>query len=190
MRKARKEAIGSNKQVTQVLDGFFRIEIKQHKADGVIALAALRECFTEVKKLSEWGSLVFLVSFQAKKKITKYVPYVAAAFQFLVLAVNFQSRSSLAEEAPLHVKHFPKDKQPHAQKSVNLVLGDMALALMYNLLLEMPTTPTTILEYEGLFAKASKNLFLESVKDVQGKKSMSRYLRVAAHEIGSHIPKK
>lgn len=164
MKKTPSQVAGRD-AIEKVLQDFYRFEIKQHKKDGVDAIAALEKSFEEVKKLSEWGRLVLVPQGLSGKREQKHTAYVAAGFQFLVLCVLFQEWESLviSPGQKLSIGHFPRDKQEHAQKSVNLVLGDMALALMHNLLLKMPTDSKTIIHYEGVFAGITKEIFSQAL---------------------------
>lgn len=169
MKKPTPQVIGGN-HIADTLSDFYRFELNQHKHDGKTALDALRKSFHEVRKLSEWGRIVIVPSQTQFGRLQKYSYHIACAFQFLVLSVVFQreqypdGHKLLKNDPELSIEHFPEEKKAHARSSVNLVLGDIALALMHNILLEMPADSKTILQYQKKFSEITKIISSSSVR--------------------------
>lgn len=155
-----------SQEIQKVLDAFFRFEMREHKKDGETALASLRKVFHDIVEFSDLGNRVIVSADERARSLPRYAFHVAAALQFLALAVKLQKSSGkIPLPRGLSISHFPLEKQKHAKESVELVLGDLSLVLMHNLLVHMPAPAKDILKYEQIFAELTKNIFSSCILD-------------------------
>ncbi len=149
-------------RVDAILDAFFEKEIHHHEVDGAWPVKLLRELRKDVKKLASWRNLMLS---ETSKGTSEEADYIAAAFELLLLGIALQLEArrqkslGLSLELSRHIKHFPREKRVHANMSVNLVKSDLALTLMHNLILKLPSDNKTTLLYEKKFTIMTQNIF-------------------------------
>lgn len=151
-------------KIQHVLDDFFAAALKEHAKDGEVSKGTLQEVQRQVAKLENWGKLVVLAHVASQRSVPKYVYHVAAAFEFLVLCALFQDNQLAVHQTELSIQHYSKEKQPHAQESIHLVLGDASLVLLYSLLSHMPASPEIILQYKKHLSESTKEVFLQQTR--------------------------
>lgn len=153
-------------QRNKVLRYMRRMELKQNKKYSEVPLRVITALFDDVEKLNVWGDEVLRHSSEKRATYLLYAPSIAIAYQFFVLTLLYQIHS-LGEDlasSKLSVGHFPAKKQQHAAQSIRIVFGDMALALLHNAVLAMPASESQILEWELVFARLSRKVFVKLLK--------------------------
>lgn len=149
-------------KVQDLLSTFFAHEKKKHRNDGETAMASLEAVYTEMQHHEVWGKIPLVPFVYSNKKIPELAYSVAAAFELLATTLVFQTNKVFVPES-LSVRHFPAKSRAHANKSMQIVLGDLALTLMHNLLLEIPENSSVILQCEQAFSRISRNIFSHGI---------------------------
>lgn len=149
-------------KVQNLLSDFFAQEKKKHRSDGETAIASLEVVYTEMRHHEVWGKIPLVPFAYSNKKIPELAYAMAAAFELLATTLVFQT-NKVPVPASLSVRHFPAKSRAHANKSMQIVLGDLALTLMHNLLLEIRENSSVILRYQQAFSRISRNIFSHGI---------------------------
>ena len=149
-------------KVQNLLSDFFLNEKRKHKKDGGTALESLDAVHAEVQRHEAWGKLVLVPLVCSKRKASNVALSVAAAFELLVTTLALQFGKASVSRG-LSVDHFPIESRGHAQKSIQIVLGDLALMLMHNLLLEIPEHDSVVLSHEQKFSQLARHIFSQGI---------------------------